>query len=61
MPTPDPTEDPFAALPPKERAEIDAASAIQPEDVDDALRQWRTDASPPLRDLLDAPPDDLKP
>lgn len=39
-------------------AELDAAAKITSEDVLDAQRTWREDATAPFDELLDALPDD---
>lgn len=39
--------------------ELDALAEITPEDIEDAQRAWRKDASPQFKDLLDAKPDDV--
>lgn len=36
--------------------ELDRAAEITLDDIGDAIRAWRTDASPPFRELLDAEP-----
>lgn len=51
-------DDPFAGLTDAERAELEAAAAITPEDILKAQEAWREQASPAFRDLLDAAPDD---
>ena len=38
-------------------AELDKLAEITPEDIEDAMLQWKRDASPEFKNLLDAEPE----
>lgn len=48
-------------LSPIDEAELARLAQVTPEDVHDAQRAWRKDASPAFKDLLDARPSDAPP